>query len=788
MARLYGTFLGEVLHRASKLVRRPWVLFTLGLVAVGGSALATLPLFGVPGYELAGAMSLAIGLLGGIVGVSSAWLERKTVLEGDTGISLGPTAAAMIPFGASFVLCLVAACVPGIVAALKAWLLSACSPFAHLGFYPLLVVPSAALASAFGVLCGLATRRRRSALGLYVLGVLLSAVWTAWPLVFGPQVFAFNHFGGYLPGPLYDEALSLRPSLYWFRTQTLMWTWASLALSVALVDARVGILGRPKFRPGAYLTLLLCVLGIVGIERNAAALGIRTSDAALSEALGGVRTTDTMVIHFPRGKKREDVDRLVRDLEFRHAQLKAFLGDAPSKKIRVWVYRSEQEKARWVGASRTQFAKPWRLELHLNDSDFPDPTLKHELAHVMAAPFGARPFGATARVFGLFPVIGIIEGFAVAADNPMDQLTLHEWVAAMRKHKLAPNIRSLLKPTGFYANAASRAYTVAGSFIRFLADTYGTEKLRTLYLHGDFEQSYGRSLNDLAEEWERFLDGLPLDESAVSVAFARFREGSLFARPCAREVASLKAKAEETLQGDPEEASRLFKRCREIQPDEPGHYLGEARALMKMDQSAQALELLKTLEPKVEPHPQLKAETFMAEADASWLLQRPEATAQLLEKVISLKPSASVLRTAHVKLSASDGSAVSAAVWGYFQPGQDELKLLRLREAVGVAPDDVALNYLLGRRLEQAHAPNLAVAYLTRALMKDLPDSLRRESLRLKVQAEYESGDCNAVTQTLGELPGYGTAFKEWMLEWKARCEFELKKYPKLLSPEEPFR
>src|SRR5262249_14132506 len=143
-----------------------------------------------------------------------------------------------------------------------ALLLSDCSPFTHLGFFPLLVVPSAALASAFGVLCGLSTTRVRSATGLYVLGVLASAVLTAWPLLFGPQVFAFNHFGGYLPGPLSDEAISIRPSLYWFRLETLLWSAGCLAVVVALVDARVGMLGTPKLRPGAYLTLLLCGAGI----------------------------------------------------------------------------------------------------------------------------------------------------------------------------------------------------------------------------------------------------------------------------------------------------------------------------------------------------------------------------------------------------------------------------------------------------------------------------------------------------------------------------------------------
>ena len=104
------------------------------------------------------------------------------------------------------------------------------------------------------------------------------------------------------------------------------------------------------------------------------------------------------------------------------------------------------------------------------------------------------------------------EGFAVAADDPIQgELTLHQWAAGMRRQKLAPDMRKLMGTEGFYQSAPSRAYTVAGSFLRFLADTYGAEKVRVLYAHADFQQAYGRPLNDLVTEWERYVDALPLD-------------------------------------------------------------------------------------------------------------------------------------------------------------------------------------------------------------------------------------------------------------------------------------
>jgi TPR repeat protein len=213
----------------------------------------------------------------------------------------------------------------------------------------------------------------------------------------------------------------------------------------------------------------------------------------------------------------------------------------------------------------------------------------------MAAPAGSGPFRVTTR-FGLWPLMGVIEGFAVAADDPIQgELTLHQWAAGMRRQKLAPDMRKLMGTEGFYQSAPARAYTVAGSFLRYLADTYGAEKVRGLYAYADFRQAYGRSLDDLVTEWERFLDALPLDEDAISRAFLRFRTGSLFTRTCAREVARIQQHAQESLASDPQEALELYRRAADLQPEEPTFVMGQALALDQLDRTGEAAQLLATL-------------------------------------------------------------------------------------------------------------------------------------------------------------------------------------------------
>ena len=95
--------------------------------------------------------------------------------------------------------------------------------------------------------------------------------------------------------------------------------------------------------------------------------------------------------------------------------------------------------------------------------------LRHELAHVFAAELGDRTFGISLR--GIIPNIGLIEGIAVAADWHGAPLTPHQAVAALIAAGATPNVAALLSPRFFGVNA-EQAYNVAGSFCRFLIDTY----------------------------------------------------------------------------------------------------------------------------------------------------------------------------------------------------------------------------------------------------------------------------------------------------------------------------
>src|SRR4051812_37413659 len=74
-----GEGMRQVLIRAVHLLRRPAVLLACAVMVLGAGALVSVPLFNLPGYELALALTIGEGLFGGMVGASAAFQERRII-------------------------------------------------------------------------------------------------------------------------------------------------------------------------------------------------------------------------------------------------------------------------------------------------------------------------------------------------------------------------------------------------------------------------------------------------------------------------------------------------------------------------------------------------------------------------------------------------------------------------------------------------------------------------------------------------------------------------------------
>ena len=130
--------------------------------------------------------------------------------------------------------------------------------------------------------------------------------------------------------------------------------------------------------------------------------------------------------------------------------------------------------------------------------------------------------------------MGIIEGVAEAATWPQGQLDLHQWSAAMHELKIAPPIAELLTPTQFYGHHSRTAYTLCGSFSRFVYDTEGETVLWDAYKTDLFDADVDETRRREAR-WREFLKTVHVPERALTEARAKFDRPSNLLAGCAPE-------------------------------------------------------------------------------------------------------------------------------------------------------------------------------------------------------------------------------------------------------------
>src|SRR4051812_41791758 len=181
--------------------------------------------------------------------------------------------------------------------------------------------------------------------------------------------------------------------------------------------------------------------------------------------------------------------------------------------------------------------------------------------------------------------MALTEGVAVAADWPAGEFTLHEEARALRELNRLPDLRRLFRRGLFYAESGPRAYTAAGSFLRFFREARGPAAFNGVYAGTE-----PLDVESLLPEYFRFLDGFKEPERAVALASQRYAAPGIARRRCAHEVAALQRQA--LAARDPQSAAELWARCVSLEPDDPALLaaLRRAQVLAKDPAAAQATE------------------------------------------------------------------------------------------------------------------------------------------------------------------------------------------------------
>ena len=707
----------------------------LALLATLSLAACFLPLADHLGYELSEMVALAAGLFGGAPGIAAARLERDSSTRALSRALWFSLWALTIPLA---------------MILLNAIHRPACDPLGGFAMYLALAVPSAVLACVLGVACGFVAPRRAG--WLYAAVFAGSLAIALWPVVRGPQVFVFHHLGGMYPGPIYDEAISTSRALWLFRGDTLLYAGACAGIAL--------IAGPPRPRRRGILALLACGVGAAWMSLQAEKLHWKAAASQLDAELGGRMETEHLLLHFPREKKDEERALLARDAENEVRAVARFFGIPPGPRIEIYLYRSAEEKRILIGAAETSFTKPWLRQIHTNDAPAPHPILRHELVHAIGAQVADGPWGVPG---GLVPKMALVEGVAVAADWPPGEFTLHEEARALEDLHRLPDLRRLFRRGFFYAESGPRAYTAAGSFLRFVWETRGPAAFFRLYASPE-----SIDLPSLVPEYLRFLQQLREPERAVALATQRYSAPPIVRKRCVHEVAALQRLAQAAR--DPHSAAEIWARCAKLEPDDPALLASLRRAQLAAKDPAAA----ETTEAKALDHPKLspplRAQILTDSGDAAWKAGDTSRALARYEEAATLPQTEPAERGLTVRLRAVRDLQSWAALRPLLAENNNAPEiLLHLRDLDLARPRDGLAAYLLAKQMQNRGAWPECAVFAASALRRELPGPLFvQEALRMRGIAAWHVGDdasARAAFTALGKdaPPGRALEVERWL-------------------------
>jgi len=709
------------------------------------------PLFDLLGYDFSFAVGLLVALASVDLGAGVVQMARRRGQITDVPRAFATAAAASV---ALLVL-------PLLLSLANAARIRNCNVTGGLAFFALLPLASALYGAGAGVVAA-TLFPRRGRLVAFLLPVV-SIAWTLWRLYVDPAVFAFDPFGGYFPGPIYDEAMRVPGRLVGYRGVNLLWLACALAGAYAATpeggagpaptwDAR-------RWRRGPAALALLLLAPSIALFAARGPLGFHVRKGDLLRVLDGERHSNRIVLRYPlAGSTAAELALTMDDLEFRYDQLRDILGVEPAGPITVYQFPNAETKKALVGAATTLYAKPWTREIFVQAAPFPSNRLRHEMAHVFAGAFGDPLFGVAfaVRWKGPLPVprlaSGLIEGVAEAADftDPDGGSTTHQEAAAIVADGRAPPLAEVIG-AGFSALSGPRAYVLAGSFCRFLYDTRGAERLRALYRSaGDFAGVYGQPLAALEAEWRRFLARQPMSAEQRARAREQFRRPAIFKKVCAREQAARVSEARTLLAVAPARAARLLSDACHDDPVEPTLKVELAQALAATGDASRALAALGGVARDGNATAPVRARAASVAAAIYFHQNDFDNARAALREVLTAATDEGERRTATAKLRALDDEparrTLGRALFGDDMAGDIDPVLFfhLIGEFARLHPDERLGPYLVGRQLA-TRDPQLALPYLRAASDGSggvpLISDFRRECERLVMLAAFRLGD-----------------------------------------------
>jgi hypothetical protein len=479
--------------------------FLIILLTLFTFVLISLPLTNTLGYEFSAINGIFLFYIGGLI---SIYYQKRLSERNFVSFIID-----------HYRIILASILIPFIVGFISSRFNSHCPVKEGIFFFIVITIPAIFFGIILGRFCSIIFKKVPALFFTFIFVVLL--ILPLLEFIFNPQIYFYNPVFGFLPGTIYDEDLSVDRILVGYRI-------FNIALFVLINYLSAVVNGKKLFVKSACVIVIL--LASVLFSCLKPVLHFSTDKARLKKNLPVAITTDHVNILTPVLKDL-DLNYVALVHEYSLEQIENQLNAKFPNKIDSFIYESRDQKRILFGAGNADVAKPWSNQVYLNLDDF-ERTVKHEMAHNVGGMFTNTYFNVPSNFSP-----ALIEGFATAIDNNYDDYPVHYMAKIARLAGYNFPIANLFSGMNFFTKASAVAYIFAGSFIKYLEDTYGAEKLKLVYKDGAFSKVYGLELDDLVKKYDEFLDNYPVNFNK-SKAQLYFGGTTIFKKYCPRMAAA----------------------------------------------------------------------------------------------------------------------------------------------------------------------------------------------------------------------------------------------------------
>jgi hypothetical protein len=321
--------------------------------------------------------------------------------------------------------------------------------------------------------------------------------------------------------------------------------------------------------------------------------GFTTTESRLNNELTFQVESKHFIIQADRRIEKEVIQQIDLNQEYYYSQLSNYFAEAPETKLNSFIFFDSEQKKKLFGSGAADVAKPWLNSIYVSLDSW-ESTLKHEIAHCFTASFGNGIFKLAS---GFNPAL--IEGVAEAADGFYDENSIHYLAALAYKNEYRINLNYLFNYFSFFGSVSSLSYIYSGSFIEFLTNEYGIDKVKNFYQTNDFNSSFETDLDVAVKKYEEFIDTLAL-VTAKDKANYYFGRKPLISKVCPRFVSSGLNKAWDYLSmKDYNKAEDLFKAILS-RAENYSAVIGLSKIYEDTDSLSQAINILQSFEKTFE--------------------------------------------------------------------------------------------------------------------------------------------------------------------------------------------